>query len=134
VTEGDIINGQVEHSVLSPGVYIEDGAVVRDSILFDDCYVERGAVIERAILDKGVYIGEGCRVGTGEDFSSNRARPDLLWSGISLVGKRTRLGAGLAVGRNCIIGPNVREKDIATNWLPSGETIRAPRPTGVPSV
>jgi len=134
VTEGDIINGQVEHSVLSPGVYIEDGAVVRDSILFDDCYVERGAVIERAILDKGVYIGEGCRVGTGEDFSSNRARPDLLWSGISLVGKRARLGAGLAVGRNCIIGPNVREEDIASNWLPSGETIRAPRPSGVPSV
>ncbi|HZU77052.1 MAG TPA: sugar phosphate nucleotidyltransferase, partial [Dehalococcoidia bacterium] len=66
LTEGDIINGQVEHCVLSPGVYIEDGAVIRDSILFDDCRVERGAVIERAILDKGVLVPEGCRVGAGD--------------------------------------------------------------------
>jgi len=41
---GCIINGQVEHSVLSPGVYVEEGAVVRDSIIFDDCRIEAGAM------------------------------------------------------------------------------------------
>ena len=41
-SSGCIINGHVEHSVLSPGVFVEEGAVVRDSILFDDCRIERG--------------------------------------------------------------------------------------------
>ena len=37
-----IINGRVEHSVLSPGVFVAEGAVVRDSILFTDCIVGPG--------------------------------------------------------------------------------------------
>ncbi len=134
VTEGDIINGHVEHSVLSPGVYIEDGAVVRDSILFDDCRIERGAVVERAILDKGVHIAEGCRVGAGEDYTPNRARPDLLANGLTIIGKRARLVAGLAVGRNCIIGPNVREDEFEGPWVASGETIRASRDAGLHTI
>jgi glucose-1-phosphate adenylyltransferase len=134
VTEGDIINGHVEHSVLSPGVYVEDGAIVRDSILFDDCRIERGAVIERAILDKGVQVAEGCRVGSGDDYTANRARPELLSNGLSVIGKRARLPAGLAIGRNCIIGPNVREEDYPGSWVPSAETIRAPRLPGAPGV
>jgi len=125
VNEGDIINGHVEHSVLSPGVYIEDGAVVRDSILFDDCHVERGAVIERAILDKGVFVAGGCHVGAGDDYRANVVRPDLLWSGMTLIGKRATLPVGLSVGRNCIIGPNVRAEDLPEPWVESGETIRA---------
>jgi glucose-1-phosphate adenylyltransferase len=108
--------------------------VVRDSILFDDCRVERGAVVERAILDKGVLVAEGCRVGAGEDLVANKARPELLWSGLTVVGKRARLAPGLAIGRNCIIGPNVREEDFPESWVPSGETIRAPRLPGAPGV
>lgn len=128
VTEGDIINGHVEHSVLSPGVYVEAGAIVRDSILFDDCRVERDAVLDHCILDKGVVVGERCRVGAGDEYTRNSARPDLLWSGISLVGKRSRLPAGLSIGRNCIIGANVIESDFDGGWLPSGETVLSPRP------
>lgn len=124
ITEGDIINGHVEHSVLSPGVYVEAGAVVRDSILFDACRVERNAVIERCILDKHVVVGEGCHLGAGDDYTPNRQRPDLLWSGISLFGKRSRLPAGLSVGHNCIITPHVTEEDFEGGWVPSGETIR----------
>lgn len=128
LTEGNIVNGRVDHSVLSPGVYVEEGAVVRDSILFDDCRVERGAVIDRCILDKGVQVGEGCHLGAGEDYSRNALRPDVLWSGISLIGKRSRLPAGLSIGRNCIVGANVIESDFSSNWMPSGETILSPRP------
>ncbi|MCH7892139.1 MAG: beta-propeller fold lactonase family protein, partial [Gemmatimonadetes bacterium] len=40
---GCIINGRIEHSVLSPGVYVEEGAVVRDSIIFDDTRIDAGA-------------------------------------------------------------------------------------------
>ncbi len=130
INSGDIINGHVEHSVISPGVYIEDGAVVRDSIVFDGCRIERGAVVERAILDKEIYVAEGCVVGGTDDYTPNKERPDLLSSGITIVGKRARLPAGVQIGRNCIIGPGVREDDFPGLWIPSGETIRTRRPLG----
>jgi glucose-1-phosphate adenylyltransferase len=127
---GDIVNGHVEHSIISPGVYIEDGAQVRDSIVFDGCRIERGAVVDRAVLDKEVYVAEGCTIGGTDDFSANRNRPELLSSGISIVGKRARLPAGVQIGRNCIIGPAVREEDFSHMWVASGETVRTKRPLG----
>ncbi len=127
---GDIVNGHIEHSVISPGVYIEDGAVVRDSIVFDGCRIERGAVVDRAVLDKEVYVAEGCVIGAGEDYTPNRERPDLLASGITIVGKRARFPAGAQIGRNAIVGPTVREDDFPQLWVPSGETVRSRRPLG----
>ena len=131
---GCIINGQVEHSVLSPGVYVEEGAVVRDSIIFDDTHVEAGAVIERSIIDKEVQIGEGCRIGYGEDFSPNHERPDIVSCGISIVGKRAQIAAGLRVGRNCVIGPGVTVSDAENGCIASGTTIRGEQRVGSFSV
>jgi glucose-1-phosphate adenylyltransferase len=130
VNSGDIINGHVERSVISAGVYIEAGAVVRDSIIFDGCVIARGAVIERAVLDKEVYIGENAVIGPTGDFTPNEERPELLNSGISIVGKRARLPSGLQVGRNCIIGPAVRIDEFASLQVPSGSTIRTQRSLG----
>ena len=130
LNSGDIVNGHVEHSVISPGAYIEDGAVVRDSVVFDDCRIQRGAVVERAILDKEVHVGEGCVIGRLDDPAPNRERPDLLTSGITIVGKRARLPAGAQIGSNCIIHPTVREDDFPQLWIASGETIRSKRPLG----
>jgi glucose-1-phosphate adenylyltransferase len=127
---GDIINGSVEHSVIAPGVYVEAGAVVRDSIIFDGCVIARGAVVERAILDKEVYVGENAVVGPSGDFTPNDERPELLNSGISIVGKRARLPAGIQVGRNCVIGPAVRVDEFNGLTVPSGSTIRTQRPLG----
>ena len=127
---GDIVNGTVEHSIISPGVYIETGAVVRDSIIFDGCVIARGAVIERAILDKEVFVGENTVIGAYGDHTPNHERPELLNSGISIVGKRSRLPAGLQVGRNCVIGPAVRADEYDSLVLPSGTTVRTRRPLG----
>lgn len=130
LSPGDIVNGQVEHSVISPGVYIEEGAVVRDSIIFDGCVVSRGAVIERAILDKEVHVGENCVIGPMGDFTPNHERPELLNSGLSIVGKRARIPAGLQIGRNCVIGPAVRADEYGSLLVPSGSTIRSQRSLG----
>ena len=127
---GDVIWGRVERSILSPGVRVEAGAVVRDSILFNDCVVKKGAVIDRAILDKEVQVGEGCVVGGVGGERPNAERPDLLTSGLSIVGKRTRLPDGLRVGKNCVIGPTVPEAELSVAEIPSGSTIRTTRVLG----
>jgi glucose-1-phosphate adenylyltransferase len=122
---GCIINGHVEHSVLSPGVYVEEGAVVRDSILFDECHIESGAIVERSILDKSVHVGKNAYVGYGDDWAPNDERPDIVNCGITIVGKRARLPNYLRIGRNCVIGPNVVPGPAAEGYIASGTTMRA---------
>ena len=59
VSHGCVIHGTVEHSILSPGVSVEAGAVVRDSIVMFDSVVGAGATVDRAILDKDCVVGSG---------------------------------------------------------------------------
>ena len=52
VSHGCVVEGTVDHSILSPGVRVARGATVRDSIVLFDAVVEEGAVVDRAIVDK----------------------------------------------------------------------------------
>ena len=124
VSHGCIIEGQVERSVLSPGVIVEKGAIVRDSIILFDTVIGAGSVIDRAILDKEVVVGKHCQIGYGEAMTPNKLEPGLLNSGITLIGKRTRLPDNLKVGRNCKIGTDLEPEDFpASSLLESGETV-----------
>src|SRR5579885_1781400 len=58
ISHGCIIKGQVERSVLSPGVIVEEGAIVRDSIVLFDSVIGTGSTVDRAILDKEVIVGQ----------------------------------------------------------------------------
>lgn len=124
---GCIINGHVEHSVLSPGVFIEEGAVVRDAIIFHDTRVESGAIIEYSIIDKEVVVGKHAYIGFGDDFRPNKERPDIVNTGITIVGKRAQIPPSLRIGRNVVIGPSVGPADLDDDYISSGSTIRAQR-------
>lgn len=123
ISHGCIIRGEVERSVLSPGVIVEEGAQVRDSIILFDCVIGAGSVVDRAILDKEVIVGKNCRVGFGDDFTPNKLEPGRLNTGITLIGKRAHLPDNLQVGRNCKIGSDLRPEDFASAMLASGETV-----------
>jgi glucose-1-phosphate adenylyltransferase len=121
------VDGRVERSVLFPGVVVDAGAHVKDSILMHGTRVGRGAVVERAIADKGVRIGEGARVGgpAAPGLPENRICPEHLASGLTLVGKSAAIAAGVTVGRNCRVDPEVTE-DMWTGDMPDGEWIASP--------
>ena len=124
VSHGCVIDGTVAHSILSPGVRVERGAVVRDSIVMFDTVVGEGATVDRAILDKDCVVGRGSRVGDGEDLRPNRQEPERLFAGITLVGKGARIPAGVVIGRNCRIDPNVVEDDFGSRrTIRSGDTV-----------
>ncbi len=126
VSHGCVIDGSVEHSVLSPGVRVAAGAVVRDSIVMFDAVIDEGAVVDRAIVDKEAVIGAGAVIGTGDDMPPNRDEPERLYAGITLVGKRTHVPEGVEIGRNCRIDPGVVERDFAgARRIESGTTIFA---------
>ena len=123
ISHGCIIKGQVERSVLSPGVVVEEGAVVRDSIVLFDTVIGAGSVVDRSILDKEVVIGKNCRIGYGDDMTPNKQEPGRLNTGITLIGKRSCLPDNLTVGRNCKIGTDLRPQDFKMETLSSGETV-----------
>ena len=124
VSHGCVIEGTVEHSVLSPGVRVGPGAVVRDSIVMFDTVVGEGAIIDRAIVDKDCRIGPHAVIGTGEDLRPNRDEPERLYAGITLVGKLARVPARVSIGRNCRIDPGVTEADFRRRRsIASGATV-----------
>ena len=126
VSHGCVIDGTVEHSVLSPGVRVAAGATVRDSIVMFDTAVEADAILDRAIVDKEAWIGQGARVGATDEMQPNVDEPERLNAGITLVGKRARVPAGVEIGRNCRIDPGVVEGDFGdVSNVPSGSTIHA---------
>ncbi len=119
ITDGSVIaeGAVVERSVLSPGVYVGPNAIVRESIILTDTYVEAGAVVERCIIDKIAVIGHNAHVGSIQDVG------DL---GITCVGKNTHVPAGYTVGRDVVLGTDLRLEDFAEyadRTVPHGTTI-----------
>jgi len=124
VSHGCQVEGMVTNSVLSPGVVVGVGAVVRDSILMFDTVVRPGAVVDRAILDKEVTVGPGAIVGEGSDLGvANRTAPSHLSTGITIVGKRAVIPRGVRIGRNVRIDPDVKSTDFPGRYVKSGATV-----------
>ena len=63
VSEGCTILGEVDTSVLFPGVSIAEGAVVRHSVIFPNARIGAGAVIEKAIIGSDTVIEAGAIIG-----------------------------------------------------------------------
>ena len=62
ISHGCVINGTVVNSVLSPGVRVEVGAVVRDSIVMFDSVIRSGAVVDRLKIP-GFLVGDEIAAG-----------------------------------------------------------------------
>jgi len=123
VSNGCIINGTVLNSVLSPHVYVEEGAQVIDSIVFDDTIIAKDAVVHRSIIDKECHVAQGCCIGYGDDYVPNKDEPVYLNCGITVIGKGARLPPRLKVGRNCKIDSEVQESNFSTLFVPSGSSV-----------
>lgn len=124
ISAGSNIQGTVINSVLSPGVVVEKGAIVKDSILFAECVVKKGATVDLSILDKRVHVGADAVVGHGNNHEvANRVKPSHLYTGINLIGKAAQVPAGQKIGRNCVIDSNIQEGDYPGKTVDDGESL-----------
>lgn len=126
VSHGCIVNGTVENSVLSPGVKVSEGAVVRDSVIMLDAEIGPGAVVNQTIVDKRVVVGAGAMIGIGDDrHVVNVAEPDHLMTGLTVVGKNAFVPPGVRIGRNVRVDVGATIEDFGgATWVPSGATVR----------
>ncbi len=123
ISHGCVVDGAVDRSILSPGVRVGAGAVVRESIVMFDTEIGPGAVVDRAIIDKECVIGANAHIGDGRVLRPNRSEPERLFSGLTLVGKQARVPARTRVGRNCRIDPSVTEADFPRRRVAAGDTV-----------
>ena len=63
ISEGCKIYGTVINSVISGGVIVEAGAIVKDSVIMEDVVVKSGASVYTAIVDADTVVEEGATVG-----------------------------------------------------------------------
>lgn len=116
VSEGCVVMGKVENSILSPGVRVGREAVVRNSIIMPNVVIGEHSVIERCIVDEGVNIGRFCYIGF-------RGKPGTGDRDITVVGKDASVPAGTAIGRSCKVLPGVKPSDFSANVVLAGSVV-----------
>lgn len=77
ISEGSQIFGEVDHSVIFPGVVVGEGAQVIDSVLMPHVVIEPGAIVHKAIICRKAVIKEGCFIGT-EDLSDSSSEITVI--------------------------------------------------------
>lgn len=98
VTEGCFIEGTVDFSILSAGVTVEDGAIVRDSIIMPGAVIKRGAMIEYSIVAEDAVIEEGAKIGMRPEDCDDKTK----W-GVAVIGSGVRVGCGVVVPPQAMI-------------------------------
>ena len=66
ITQGCVVEGEVNHSVLFTGCTVGEGAKVIDSVLIPGVEVAAGAVVQRALVADNVKVGQGAVVGSAD--------------------------------------------------------------------
>ncbi len=107
ITEGCMIAGTVDFSVVFAGVTIEEGAVVRDSIIMPGSVIKKGAVIDYAIVAENAVIGENTKIG---------ARPegmeDISGWGVTVIGGGVKIGAGVSVAPKAMVETDIAAEEV----------------------
>lgn len=123
VSNGCEIDGDVAHSVLSPGVRVKAGARVTNSVLLRNVTVREGAQVDRCVVDVNSVIDCDVQLGCGAGGVPNRELPEVLNTGLTLVGRDVTVPAKVRVGRNVQIHAYSGPSDFEGTEVPSGDAI-----------
>lgn len=121
LSNGCIIEGTVINSVLSPGVRVGKGTIIKDSIILNDTIISENVSIEKCIIDKHVVIGKNTKIGFGDELIPNVEKPDVLNSGITVIEKKSIIPSDVIIGKNVRI---FRTGKINEAVIPSGSTLK----------
>lgn len=122
IGNGAEIYGEVHNCIISSGVVIGEGAVVRDSIIMRDAQIGQGCVIDKAIIAENTKIGDHAVLGIGSDVP-NRLKPAIYSFGIVTIGENSVIPESVQIGKNTAISGVTSREDYPDGVLESGETL-----------
>ena len=104
ITEGSVIKGKVDFSVIFGGVTIEEGATVRYSIVMPGTVIKAGAVVEYAIVGEDCVIEKDAHIGRSpEEYEGDERN---AW-GIAVTGHKITVSEGMAVAPKQILSESI---------------------------
>ena len=109
ITEGCVIEGKVESSVIFAGVTVEEGAEIVQSILMPGSVVRKGAKVQYAILAEDVEVCENAVVGEAPEEIDDLSR----W-GVAVVASGIKVGKGGKVLAKGMIEADVNDGEEVT--------------------
>ena len=121
IGNGAEIYGEVHNCIISSGVVIGEGAVVRDSIIMRDAQIGQGCVIDKAIIAENTKIGDHAVLGIGSDVP-NRLKPAIYSFGLVTIGENSVIPESVQIGKNTAISGVTSREDYPDGVLESGET------------
>lgn len=83
ICEGCHIYGTVENSILSSGIIVERGAVIKDSIIMKNTVVGENSKIDMTIIDEEVVVGKNCVI--GKEKIEEEAEKEITVIGKSVI-------------------------------------------------
>lgn len=94
IADGCEVDGQLEFSILFPGVTVGKNAVINSSIIMPGSVVEDNAVVQFSIISENTVIGKGAKIGSNPSDMDNMDD----W-GVTVIGD------GLKIADNAVVGP-----------------------------
>lgn len=102
ITEGSVVDGTVDFSIISSGVTIEEGASVKYSIVMPGTTIKKNAVVEYAIIGENCVVESDAMIGMNPESVPNRDD----W-GIAVLGHNITISFGKRVLPKEIISENL---------------------------
>ncbi len=103
IYNGCVIEGEVCNSILFPGVYVEPGAVVKDSVIFFNNVIGKECRLTKVVSDVNSSFGSGVVVGGAEESGPEK---------VTVVGWNNVIPEHTLIGEGAVIYPRIQ----ANGW------------------
>lgn len=97
IPDGCTILGEVEHSVLFPGVYVGEGSLVKECILLPNVKIGAGCIVKKAIIAENTTVGNYSRIGYDSSNIFNTTELTVIGDCINLP-DRVEIKKGSKIG------------------------------------
>lgn len=106
ISEGCSIDGEVENSIIFPGVIIDESAVVRHSIVMPGVSIGGNSIIEFTIIANDSKIGSNVKLGEGGKPAENGEHPPIC-----VIGENMVISDGVVIASGAMIGEDLKDGD-----------------------
>jgi glucose-1-phosphate adenylyltransferase len=106
ISEGCYIDGEIENSIIFPGVTVKEGAAVRNSILMPGVIVEKDSAVEYSIIAADTKVGAGVCMGVCTSELESDRHPE-----ITVIGQNLTIADGTVVPAGAMISESIISKE-----------------------
>lgn len=96
VTEGCVIYGSIDHSVVFGDVYVGEGSEIIDSVVMPGVKIGKNVVIKNTVIGPKAQIADGAKIGTVSE-DNNRYASDMCTHNLVLIEGGAKIADGAVI-------------------------------------